>query len=293
MATALALWPRPLLNPSISLDLNPNDGYHGSIIDIVVRPSAAAPNLAGERMSFITTIREDIKTVQTHDPAAQNGLVIFLSYPGLHAKWAHSPEHWLWNHGMRSLARVMSQFTRFMTGVEIHPAAQIGRRLFIDHAMGVVIGETTVVGDDCVLYQGVTLGGTGKESGKRHPTLGDRVTVGTGAKVLGNIRIGDDVKIGGNSVVVKDVPNDSTVVGVPGRVVRRAGCRVLNEKMDRREHRESMPDPVQEQSLLNREGIAGNQRRIAELEQRVAELSALVEALSAQGTESTQETSSE
>lgn len=230
-------------------------------------------------MSFITTIREDIKTVQAHDPAAQNGLVIFLSYPGLHAKWAHTPEHWLWNHGMRSIARVMSQFTRFMTGVEIHPAARIGRRLFIDHAMGVVIGETTVVGDDCVLYQGVTLGGTGKECGKRHPTLGDRVTVGTGAKVLGNIRIGDDAKIGGNSVVVKDVPGNSTVVGVPGRVVRRAGCRVLNESMDRREHRESMPDPVQEQSLLNREGIAGNQRRIAELEQRVAELTALVEAL--------------
>lgn len=205
-------------------------------------------------MSFITTIREDINTVQTHDPAAQNGLVIFLSYPGLHAKWAHTPEHWLWNHGLHSIARVMSQFTRFMTGVEIHPAAQIGRRLFIDHAMGVVIGETTIVGDDCVLYQGVTLGGTGKECGKRHPTLGDRVTVGTGAKVLGNIRIGDDVKIGGNSVVVKDVPSNSTVVGVPGRVVRRAGCRVLNENMDRREHRESMPDPVQEQSLLNREG---------------------------------------
>ena len=242
-------------------------------------------------MSFITTIREDINTVQTHDPAAQNGLVIFLSYPGLHAKWAHTPEHWLWNHGLHSIARVMSQFTRFMTGVEIHPAAQIGRRLFIDHAMGVVIGETTIVGDDCVLYQGVTLGGTGKESGKRHPTLGDRVTVGTGAKVLGNIRIGDDVKIGGNSVVVKDVPSNSTVVGVPGRVVRRAGCRVLNENMDRREHRESMPDPVQEQSLLNREGIVGNQRRIEELEQRVAELTALVEALATQGADQERDSS--
>ena len=147
-------------------------------------------------MSFINTIREDIKTVQAQDPAAQSGLVIFLSYPGLHAKWNHVPEHWLWEHGHRSLARVLSQITRHITGVEIHPAAQIGKHFFIDHAMGVVIGETTVVGDNCVLYQGVTLGGTGNETGKRHPTLGDNVTVGTGAKVLGNIRIGNNVKIG-------------------------------------------------------------------------------------------------
>ena len=142
-------------------------------------------------MSFINTIREDIKTVQAQDPAAQNGLVIFLSYPGLHAKWNHVPEHWLWEHGHRSLARVLSQITRHITGVEIHPAAQIGKHFFIDHAMGVVIGETAIVGDNCVLYQGVTLGGTGNETGKRHPTLGNNVTVGTGAKVLGNIRIGN------------------------------------------------------------------------------------------------------
>ena len=129
-------------------------------------------------MSFINTIREDIKTVQAQDPAAQNGLVIFLSYPGLHAKWNHVPEHWLWEHGHRSLARVLSQITRHITGVEIHPAAQIGKHFFIDHAMGVVIGETTIVGDNCVLYQGVTLGGTGNETGKRHPTLGNNVTVG-------------------------------------------------------------------------------------------------------------------
>ena len=126
-------------------------------------------------MSFINTIREDIKTVQAQDPAAQSALVIFLSYPGLHAKWNHVPEHWLWEHGHRSLARVLSQITRHITGVEIHPAAQIGKHFFIDHAMGVVIGETTVVGDNCVLYQGVTLGGTGNETGKRHPTLGDKI----------------------------------------------------------------------------------------------------------------------
>ncbi|MBM6700592.1 serine acetyltransferase, partial [Bifidobacterium pullorum subsp. saeculare] len=157
---------------------------------------------------------------------------------------------------------ILSQITRFFTGVEIHPAAQLGRRLFIDHAMGVVIGETTIVGDDCTLYQGVTLGGTGNENGKRHPTLGNNVTVGSGAKVLGNITIGDNVRIGGNSVVVKDVPSDSTVVGVPGCVVRRNGCRVMAENFDAKKHRESLPDPVQEASIMNREGIAENARRI-------------------------------
>lgn len=223
-------------------------------------------------MSFISTVREDIATVKTHDPAAQNGLVIFLSYPGLHAKWMHTPEHWLWNHGLKSIARIISQITRFFTGVEIHPAAQLGRRFFIDHAMGVVIGETTIVGDDCVLYQGVTLGGTGKECGKRHPTLGNNVTVGAGAKVLGNITLGNNVKVGGNSVVVKDVPDDCTVVGIPGRIVRRNGCRVVEETFEAGKHRESMPDPVEEQSRMNRAGIIGNQRRIAELEAEIAEL---------------------
>ena len=227
-------------------------------------------------MSFINTIREDIKTVQAQDPAAQNGLVIFLSYPGLHAKWNHVPEHWLWEHGHRSLARVLSQITRHITGVEIHPAAQIGKHFFIDHAMGVVIGETTVVGDNCVLYQGVTLGGTGNETGKRHPTLGDNVTVGTGAKVLGNIRIGNNVKIGGNSVVVNDVPDNCTVVGVPGRIIKRNGCRVFEESFDAKQHREYMPDDAAEQSALNRQGITENARRVKELEQEVAELKALV-----------------
>ena len=245
-------------------------------------------------MSFINTIREDIKTVQAQDPAAQNGLVIFLSYPGLHAKWNHVPEHWLWEHGHRSLARVLSQLTRHITGVEIHPAAQIGKHFFIDHAMGVVIGETTIVGDNCVLYQGVTLGGTGNETGKRHPTLGNNVTVGTGAKVLGNIHIGNNVKIGAgakvlgpisvgtgvkigaNAVVVKDVPDNCTVVGVPGRIIKRNGCRVFEESFDAKQHREYMPDDAAEQSALNRQGITENARRVKELEQEVAELKALV-----------------
>ncbi|WP_102338153.1 serine O-acetyltransferase [Collinsella provencensis] len=230
-------------------------------------------------MSFIATIREDIQRVQEQDPAAQSGPVIFLTYPGLHAKWMHTPEHWLWKHGLRGVARVLSQITRFFTGVEIHPAAQLGRRFFIDHAMGVVIGETTIVGDDCVLYQGVTLGGTGNESGKRHPTLGNNVTVGAGAKVLGNITIGDNVRIGGNSVVVKDVPSDSTVVGIPGRVVKRNGCRVMEETFNAKQHRESMPDPVQEVAMMNREGIADNQRRIEELERQIEALNTLVQKL--------------
>lgn len=232
-------------------------------------------------MGIVATVRQDIRTVQQHDPAAQSALVIFLSYPGLHATWMHTPEHWLWNHGLHGAARVLSQITRFFTGVEIHPAAQIGKRLFIDHAMGVIIGETAVLGDDCVLYQGVTLGGTGKESGKRHPTLGDRVTMGAGAKVLGNITIGNDCKIGGNSVVVKDVPDGCTVVGIPGHVVRRNGCRVTAEQFDAKRHRESMPDPLQEASRINHEGIVANAQRIAELEARVAELTALVERLTA------------
>lgn len=178
-------------------------------------------------MSFINTIREDIKTVQTQDPAAQNGLVIFLSYPGLHAKWNHVPEHWLWEHGHRSLARVLSQITRHITGVEIHPAAQIGKHFFIDHAMGVVIGETTIVGDNCVLYQGVTLGGTGNETGKRHPTLGNNVMVGAGTIVLGDIYVGDNVKVAAGSVVVHDVPAGTTVAGNPAHVVRENRCPML------------------------------------------------------------------
>ena len=194
-------------------------------------------------MSFINTIREDIKTVQAQDPAAQNGLVIFLSYPGLHAKWNHVPEHWLWEHGHRSLARVLSQLTRHITGVEIHPAAQIGKHFFIDHAMGVVIGETAIVGDNCVLYQGVTLGGTGNETGKRHPTLGNNVMVGSGAKVLGPFTVGDNARIAAGAVVLSAVPEDCTAVGVPAHVVRVAGkIATFADEVDQI----SVRDPVEE-----------------------------------------------
>jgi serine O-acetyltransferase len=165
-------------------------------------------------------IKEQIETIFREDPAAKSRIEILLCYPGFHAILAHRLAHRLYRAGVPLVPRVISQVSRFFTGIEIHPGATIGRRFFIDHGMGVVIGETTEIGDDCLLYQGVTLGGTGNEKGKRHPTLGDHVVVGTGAKVLGNIRIGNHVKVGAGSVVVHPVPDHSTVVGIPGRVVR-------------------------------------------------------------------------
>jgi serine O-acetyltransferase len=176
---------------------------------------------------FIQSMRDDISTALQRDPAARSRLEILLCYPGLHAVWVYRLTHQLWHWRLFLPARIVSQWARFITGVEIHPAAQIGNRLFIDHATGVVIGETTIVGDDVTLYQGVTLGGTGKEKGKRHPTIGNNVVIGAGAKVLGNIAIGDDSRIGAGSVVLHDVPQKSTVVGVPGRIVYRNGIRVL------------------------------------------------------------------
>ena len=165
-------------------------------------------------------IREQIDTIFREDPAAKSVLEIVLCYPGFQAILLHRFAHKLYLWGWPLLPRVISQFSRFFTGIEIHPGATIGRRFFIDHGSGVVIGETTEIGDDVLLYQGVTLGGTGNEKGKRHPTIGNSVVVGTGAKILGNIRIGDNVKVGAGSVVVHPVPDNSTVVGIPGRVVR-------------------------------------------------------------------------
>jgi len=169
---------------------------------------------------MFSTIREQIQTISREDPAAQGILEILLCYPGFHAVLAHRFAHWLHLSGIPLIARVVSQISRFFTGIEIHPGAIIGRRFFIDHGMGVVIGETAQIGNDVILYQGVTLGGTGKERGKRHPTIGNNVVVGTGAKVLGDITIGNNVKIGAGSVVIRPVPDYSTVVGVPGRIVR-------------------------------------------------------------------------
>ncbi|MBQ3386285.1 MAG: serine O-acetyltransferase, partial [Eggerthellaceae bacterium] len=176
-------------------------------------------------MNIFKTIGEDVRAVKDRDPAAQSSFVIWLTYAGLHARWSHEVEHWLWNHHAKGLARFSQAVTRFITGTEIHPAATIGHRFFIDHAMGVVVGETTIIGDDCTLYQGATLGGTGKQSGKRHPTLGNGVMVGVGASVLGNITIGDNSKVGAGAVVVDDVPPNCTVVGIPGHIVVQDGRR--------------------------------------------------------------------
>lgn len=204
-------------------------------------------------------LRSDIRAVKERDPAATSTLSVFLNYPGLHAVRAHRRQHWLHQRGFVFLARAYSQWTRFWTGIEIHPGATIGERFFIDHGMGVVIGETTVIGDDVTLYQGVTLGGTGKERGKRHPTLEDCVVVGVGAAVLGNIIIGRGTRVGGGAVVVHDVPPNCTVVGVPGRIVVREGERV--ETVDL--HHEDLPDPVVEMFRCM-------QRRIDRLENRLA-----------------------
>jgi len=173
------------------------------------------------------SIREDVASVFERDPAAKSTMEVLLCYSGLHVLWFYRVSHWLWNHRMRLLARCLSQVARLLTAIEIHPGAQIGRRLFIDHGMGVVIGETSIVGDDVTLYQGVTLGGTGKETGKRHPTIGHGVVIGAGARVLGNIRVGDNCRVGAGSVVLRDVPDNSTIVGVPGHIVFRNGKRVV------------------------------------------------------------------
>lgn len=168
----------------------------------------------------------EIKAAQKKDPAAKSFLEVLLLYPGLHALISHRIAHFFYGLGLFLLARLISQFARHVTGIEIHPGAQIGKRFFIDHGMGVIIGETAVVGDDVLLYQGVTLGGTGLQKGKRHPTVGNNVVIGAGAKVLGNIRVGDNSYIGANAVVIKDVPDNSTVVGVPGRITKQDGKKI-------------------------------------------------------------------
>ncbi len=189
-------------------------------------------------MAFWKDVREDIQTVLKKDPAARNSLEVLLCYPGIWALIWHKPAHFLYKHNIKLLARMISQLTRFFTGIEIHPGATIGRRCFIDHGMAVVIGETTEIGDDVTLYQGVTLGGTGKDTGKRHPTIGNRVIVSSGARVLGPFSVGDDVKIGAGSIVLNEIPPGCTVVGIPGKIVRRYGesTEDLNQV--------DLPDPV-------------------------------------------------
>lgn len=187
-------------------------------------------------------IRKDIQAVLDRDPAARSGLEVVLCYPGFHAVLWHRLAHRLYRHHWFLLARMISQTVRFFTGIELHPGATVGEGLFIDHGMGVVVGETTEIGDYVTLYQGVTLGGTGKDTGKRHPTLGDRVVVSSGAKVLGPIHIGSGSKVGAGAVVLKDVPDNCTVVGVPGRIVRKEGKPVPDIDLDQ----VNLPDPVLE-----------------------------------------------
>jgi len=181
----------------------------------------------------------DIEAVFENDPAARSWFEVVFTYAGLHAIWAHRIAHFFYRRKFFSAARVISQISRFFTGIEIHPGARIGNKLFIDHGMGVVIGETCEIGDEVVIYQGVTLGGTGKEKGKRHPTIGNRVVIASGAKVLGSFTVGDHSNIGANSVVLREVPPNSTVVGIPGRIVKRNGKKIG----DRLDHT-SLPDPV-------------------------------------------------
>lgn len=208
---------------------------------------------------LISWIREDVATVLERDPAAKSRLEVFLCYSGLHALWFYRINHWLWNRGFFLLSRWLSQCARSLTGVEVHPGARIGRRLFIDHGMGVVIGETTIIGDDVTMYQGVTLGGTGKEHGKRHPTIGDNVVIGGGAKILGNVTVGKNCRIGAGSVVLRNVPDNSTVVGVPGHIVFRNGKRVV------------ITDPKQINDPLS-EALAAVATEVNKLRERVHKL---------------------
>src|SRR6202521_734576 len=208
---------------------------------------------------LLSLIREDVANVLEHDPAARSRLEIYLCYSGLHAVWFYRINHWLWYHNFLLLARWLSQVARLFTAIEIHPGAQIGRRLFIDHASGVVIGETAVVGDDVTLYQGVTLGGTGKEQGKRHPTIEDKVVIGGGAKVLGNITVGRNCRVGAGSVVLRSVPENSTVVGVPAHVIFRNGERVV------------ITDPKQINDPLS-EALAAVATEVNKLRERVQQL---------------------
>ncbi|MHB9146633.1 MAG: serine O-acetyltransferase [Symbiobacteriia bacterium] len=206
---------------------------------------------------MLRQVRKDIQAVLERDPAVKGVWEVILCYPGFHAIVLHRLNHWLYLRRWFVTARFLSQVVRFFTGIEIHPGARLGNGIFIDHGMGVVIGETAEVGDNCTLYQGVTLGGTGKERGKRHPTLGSNVMVATGAKVLGNISIGDNAKVGAGAVVVKSVPENCTVVGVPGRIVVRDGQRLAEPDLDQ----VNLPDPQADAlSALGREMLRLEQR---------------------------------
>ncbi|MBM7615327.1 serine O-acetyltransferase [Alkaliphilus hydrothermalis] len=219
-------------------------------------------------MQFFKLIKEDIQAIFERDPAAKTTLEVLLCYPGLHAIMFHRISHGLYRLGWVVLARIVSNIARWLTGIEIHPGAVIGRKLFIDHGTGVVIGETTVIGDCVTIYQGATLGGTGKEKGKRHPTIGNNVVISSGAKVLGPFRVGDNSRIGAGSVVLKEVPDNCTVVGVPGRIVVKDNKKVqtANEGIDL-DH-SKLPDPVFDEMHNLRKKLFGLEKRLSEIERR-------------------------
>ncbi|TYP47022.1 serine O-acetyltransferase EpsC [Thermosediminibacter litoriperuensis] len=220
-------------------------------------------------MSLLKTIRDDIQVIFDRDPAAKSILEVILCYPGFHAILMHRIAHFFYKRKLFLIARIISQVARFFTGIEIHPGAKIGKGFFIDHGMGVVIGETTEIGDNVTLYQGVTLGGTGKEKGKRHPTLGNNIVVGAGAKILGPIKIGDNCKIGAGAVVLKDVPPNCTVVGVPGKAVVRNKIDFSKEdftKVDLDHH--LLPDPVADVMRSLQKKLEQLEKRIDQLERR-------------------------
>lgn len=217
---------------------------------------------------MFSAIKQDIKVVFERDPAAKSVIEVILCYPGFHAILLHRIANFFYNLNLSLVARIISQANRFLTGIEIHPGAKIGKGFFIDHGMGVVIGETTEIGDNVTLYQGVTLGGTGKEKGKRHPTLGDNIVVGSGAKILGPLIVGDNAKIGAGAVVLKDVPSNSTVVGIPGKAVVRRKFRFSEvdfTKVDLDHH--LLPDPVADMMKSLQKKIEALENRIAILEE--------------------------
>lgn len=214
-------------------------------------------------MGIFKRMKEDMDVVFEQDPAARTYFEVFLTYSGLHAVWNHRIAHWFYKRKMFFIARTISQLSRFFTGIEIHPGAVIGRRFFIDHGMGVVIGETCEIGDDVTIYQGVTLGGTGHEKGKRHPTIKNNALIATGAKVLGAITVGENSNVGGGSVVLKDVPDNSTVVGIPGRVVKQDGKKV-SQKLDH--HR--LPDPMLDKMKQLEKEVAVLSEQLERLKER-------------------------
>lgn len=217
------------------------------------------------------TLKEEIGVIFDRDPAARSILEIIFCYPGFHAIINHRIAHFLYSKKLFFLARMSSQISRFFTGIEIHPGAKIGKGFFIDHGSGVVIGETAELGDDVTLYQGVTLGGTGKEKGKRHPTIGNNVTISAGAKVLGSFTVGNNVKIGGGSVVLKSVPDNCTVVGVPGRIVVRDGAKVTDGKIEVDLEHHMLPDPIADTLTAMQTKIEDLEKRLASYEKEVLE----------------------